>query len=299
MILALVASWSLLGALFCAARWLSPGLPALAAVDEESWTLDQDSTVVRNRVHGWEIELGARGRALLSQLGIGDPLAKRAHDLAIADISADEHFGTKAAMAFLGPAIVLAPRLGLAISGAGFSMEGFTLPCAVAAVVGYFAPDIRLRRVARRRRDELSAVVGFVARLARIAVAGGDGVDTAIRRASEFGDSWAHVRLRRTLAEQHGRPAQQALLSLGRSYAAPGAQQLADALIVAQENGSPVLEALAASAQGIHSDRLQIAEAAEARKSVLLSLPVGLMVLGYLIVLVGGFVAQTLELFLR
>lgn len=300
MILPVVAAWSLLAALFCAVLWLSPGLPPLAGADDETWAFIPDGVVERDRVQRLELGVGARTRAFLSQLGIGDPSAKRVHDLAVADISADEHVGAKVALAVLVPAIVLVPQTALALTGASFLTEAVVVPwIAAGAVGGYVLPDIKLRRTARRRRDELAATVGFMARLARIAVAGGDGVDTALRRASRFGDSWAHSTVRRSLAEQHGRPAQRALQALGHTYAVPEAQQLADALIVAQENGSPVLDALATSAHGIHDDRLQAAEEAEARKGVLLSLPVGLMVLGYLIVLVGGFIAQTLDLFLK
>lgn len=299
-VVAVIAAWSLLAALVCAMRWFNPALPPLAGVDDETWALDADGGVVRDRLQRIEIGVGARARTFLSLLGIGDPSVTRLQDLAIADINPDEHVGSKVALAIVGPATVVVPQTTLALIGGGVWVAPIALPLiASAAIGGYLLPDLKLRRTARRRRDELTAVVGFIARLARIAVAGGDGVDTALRRASTFGDSWAHATVRSALAEQHGRPAQRALDALGRTYGVAAAQQLADALIVAQENGSPVLDALAASAHGIHDDRLQAAEVGEARKSVMLSVPVGLMVLGYLIVLVGGFIAETLELFLK
>lgn len=297
MTLAVLAACELAAAFICAVRWWRPALPSLASGDDTDWVVADDEVKPRDRIHRVELELGARTAGALSQFGVGKPSARRLRDLALAEITPDEHLGTKVALAVLGPAIVVAPRIGFLATGAGFSAHGLLAPCAAAAVAGYFLPDVRLRRLARRRRDDLTAAIGFVARLARIAVAGGAGIDTAIPRASVFGGGWGHDVLRRALAEQHGRSALHALRSVGQRYGVPHAEQLADALAVAKEKGSPILGVLAASAHGIHDDRLQAAEAAEARKSVLLSLPVGLMVLGVLVVLVGGFVAQTLQLF--
>ncbi|MDQ1438222.1 MAG: tight adherence protein [Acidimicrobiaceae bacterium] len=295
MTLALLAA-ELTAAVICGWRWWRPAMPPLRSGDGGDWAADD--VVPRDRLRRVELELGTRAATALSQFGVGKPSAKRLGDLALAEMSPNEHFGAQLALAVLGPAIVVAPRLGLLAAGAGgFSARGLFASCAAAATAGHMLPDLRLRRLARRRRDDLTAAIGFVARLGRIAVAGGAGIDTAIPRASMFGDGWGHDTLRSALAEQHGRSALHALLAVGVRYGVPQAEQLADALAVAKEQGAPILGVLAASARGIQDDRLHAAETAQARKGVLLSLPVGLMLLGVMVVLVGGFVAQTLQLF--
>ncbi|MEA3075299.1 MAG: tight adherence protein [Actinomycetota bacterium] len=303
MIFALLAGWSLAAAVICGLRWLSPPLVPLGLLAG----LDKQGTPVRrerghapkHRLHDYEVQLGTWMVALLSRRGISASSTRRGKDLAAAELSLEEHWGTKVALSVLAPMIVLTPRLVFWVLGASLSTDGLFLPCAGAAAFGYFAPELRLRRLARQRRAEFAAALGFIARLARIAVAGGDGPESAARRACQFGDGWAHSRLRRALTEYHGQPMQVALYSLGRELGIPEAEQLADVLAVARKKGSPLLEALAASARGIHGDRLHAAEAAEARKSVLLSLPMGLMVLGLIVVFVSGIVAQILELFVQ
>lgn len=294
MTLVVLSSLSLAAALACALRWWRPAAPALAA-GASRYQGGRDGAADADRLRRMEVGAGA---TVLS-FGLAPRLLRRPQDLAIAKVSAEEFAGAKVALAVIGAGTVLGPATVLGLAGDAPPVRALTVACLAAAALGYELPDLRVTRVARRRRDELAGVIAFVARLTRIAVAGGRGIESAVPLAAEFGDGWGHDVLRLTLKERPGRSVQHSLLALGHRFGVPEAEQLGDALAVAQENGSPLLGALAASAHGIHGDRLKAAESAEARRSVLLSLPMGLMVLGFLIVLVSGFIAETLHLFTR
>lgn len=301
MILFVLCSASALGAVACALRWSFPPHPwprqrhalpahAVASVPGPVGPFRLSDEVERR--------VGAVVARLAADVGVRAGSDRQQADLAIMERSAEDHLGTKVLLTVLAPAMVAAPQAVLWTSGATGRATPSPALLLVAAVAGYFVPDVTLRRAAAARRAELAVTVEFVVRLAYLGVSGDAGLETAFALASEPGEEWAHRRVRAMLGEAavYGTPVSAAFERLGAELDVPAARTLGGVLKVSQEHGTPVRDALLQVADSVRTDRLRAAEVRAARGAVRLSFPVGLMLLGFLGLVLAGVIAQVLSL---
>ena len=98
----------------------------------------------------------------------------------------------KVLLAFFGLALPVLVGFTISVAGVGVS---FTLPAVAGLLLGvffFFAPDISLRSEAGDRRKEFKRALGSFLDLVVIALAGGAGVESALRDAAGVGRGWAY-----------------------------------------------------------------------------------------------------------
>ncbi len=213
-------------------------------------------------------------------------------DLHVLGRTPEHHLAEKLAVALFG--LLLAP----AVAAGLYASSGVLLPIAVPlwgsllmAIGGFFVPDLTIRsRVAERRRDFRHALSAFLD-LVVIAIAGGTGVEGALRKASAVGDGWAFGSLRRALdAARLSRETPWASLGrLGAELGVTELEEMAASVGLAGTEGARVRQSLAAKAESLRMHRRADAESEGQAATERMSLPVGLMVLGFMLFI--GFAA--------
>lgn len=248
----------------------------------------------------------AESGALLARLGrpiargVGDERgaglisAAMRRDLHVLGRSPEHHLAEKLGVAVFG--LLLAP----AVAAALYATAGVQLPVVIPlwgsllmAAAGFFVPDLSIRsRVAERRRDFRHALSAFLD-LVVIAIAGGTGVEGALRKAAAVGDGWAFASLRGALeAARLSRETPWA--SLGRLGAELGVgelEEMAASVSLAGTEGARVRQSLAAKAESLRMHRRADAESEGQAATERMSLPVAVMVLGFMLFI--GFAAVT------
>src|SRR5206468_10245322 len=127
----------------------------------------------------------------------GKQLAARlASDLRVTSTTPVEHLAERAALALCG--LLWAPVTAAMLRLAGVD-TGVVLPLWVSLVlapVGFFYPSVALRgRATDRRRSFRHALSGFLD-VVSISLAGGRGVDTALRDGATAGEGWPFEAIR-------------------------------------------------------------------------------------------------------
>ena len=108
-----------------------------------------------------------------------------------------------------------------------------------------------------------------------MALAGGAGVASALRQASEAGDGWAHVQIRGALrqAQVQRQPVWAALGQLGAELGVTELEELGSSVALAEGEGASVRLSLAAKAASIRDHQLAAAEAEAASATVRMAFP--------------------------
>ena len=274
--------------------WLLPPRPSLGAllvrVSDPSPNASGPHSVLPGRRGRWEHQLATPWRAL------GLPETALVADLALLQRPTATHLAGKTVAAVAGlltPALVTA---GLALIGAD---PGATVPAAVtlaAAGVGFVVPDVLVRARARRLRVEFRHGLSAYLDLTWITLAGGAGVDSAVRDAAAIGHGWVFARLRAALdAAQLTRTTPWAgLRRLGDETGVAELAELAASVSLAGTEGARVRASLATKARALRTHELTRAEGDAHAATERLALPVTLLFLGFLIFI--GYPAVTLVL---
>lgn len=275
--------------LWAAARLASPKAPPLRAALER---LHRPPAVPAGHVDladgggspvtGW---LGRRVAALTSVTGLR--LTPRAGELALAGRTAEQHLGAKALLGLVGA--LLPPVWAALVAVAGVRVPAWAvLAASVAVAAGLFAlPDYQLRGDAARRRAEFTTALGSFLDLTVISLAGGSGVESALRDAAGVGDSWAFGRLRAALdaAPLLGQASWTALDRLGDELGVPALRELAASVSLAGTEGARVRGSLAAKAAALRGRQLADAETAAQTATEAMAVPTVLLLTGFLILL--------------
>jgi tight adherence protein C len=286
----------LLGALFGAGMigvlaWLMPARPSLAqafaALHPPMTAPPVHTFVARSETHpdeqGWVAVLGRPLVPLLAHTGL--PRAKARADLTVCGRDPDRHLAEQAAMALLG--FLAPPALGAVLALAGFG-AGWQLPVwagLLVAAVGAWAPDLALASQARRHRAELRDAVAGMLDLVAIALAGGAGVEQALRDATDSADTWATQALRQAIEVAHltRRPPWQTLGDLGQATGVTPLRELSAALSLAGSEGARVRATLSARSAALAAHQLAEAETAAVSATEAMVLPVVALLAGFLL----------------
>ncbi|ACV79106.1 hypothetical protein [Nakamurella multipartita] len=202
---------------------------------------------------GWDSLAGRVGEwfALRSdRLGVG--YAALRQDLAITAGSLPVVLGRKLILAVAGP--VLGVGLTVVASGwAGFHIPaGSMVAAAIAcAAIGFFIPDLRIRREAHGRRVEFRHALGAYLDLTSLEMAGSAAPAEALPTAARVGASWPFLLIRDTLyrAARGGRSPWVALSDLGSRIGVPELRDLGGMIELVAHDGARVRSTLAARAQ--------------------------------------------------
>ena len=223
--------------------------------------------------------------------GIGLDLGTLHADLRLVGKSVDQHMGTKVVLAILG---LLLPSATVTIAALGGVAFPFTIPVIAGlllAVVFFFVPDLTLRSEAAERRKAFRHALSSFLDLVVISLAGGAGVESALRDAASIGEGWAFTQLRSALdvTMLTGETPWSALGRLGQELGVSELAELAASVSLAGTEGARVRESLAAKAKSLRDHELSEAEAEAQSATERMALPVVLLFLGFLILI--GFPA--------
>ena len=228
----------------------------------------------------------------LLRTGPGRRLTERvAADLHLVGTSSAEHLVHCVLCALVGLAWAPAITALLAISGAPVPV---TLPlwCSVAlAPAGFLYPSLNLRsRAAARRRTFRHALSAFLDIVA-VSLAGGRGVETSLYDAAEAGQGWPFTEIRRALMQARllGEAPWDGLGRLGEELGVTELSELAASATLAGSEGARVRASLAAKAKAMRQRSLTDVEGAAQAANERMSLPVMLLMLGFVVLL--GFPA--------
>lgn len=278
--------------LFVSWRLLFPAPPPLqAAIDR----LNRRNELVgiANRDHrdrGVDDLLGRTVGASLERTlrNLGLNLAGVEADLRLVGRSLEQHLAQKVLLALFG--LGLPAMVGLLWVALGIGIP-VTVPAGAAVVLAvffFFVPDLSLRSEAAERRKEFKRALGSFLDLVVISLAGGAGVESALRDAAGIGSGWAFAHLHNALevTALTGETPWAALARLGDEVGVDELVQLSSSVSLAGTEGARVRESLAVKATSLRDHALAEAETEAESTTEKMALPVVLLFFGFL-VLVG------------
>jgi Flp pilus assembly protein TadB len=176
----------------------------------------------------------------------------------------------------------------------------WVLPLWVSLVLGAVAlvvPTLAVRAEAAERRRSFRHALGCFLDLVAVRLAGGAGVDSALAGSAAAGDGWAFAELRQALtdARLRGEPSWNGLAHLGEAIGVGELQELAASAGLAGDEGARVRVSIAAKARAIRMRGLADAEGAAQSASERMSLPVVLLMTGFIVFLGYPAVAAVLN----
>jgi Flp pilus assembly protein TadB len=282
----------LLGALFGAGligvlAWLVPARPslaqALAALHPPLAAPPAAPVIPTQATQGWVSSLGRPIVPLLARAGL--PRSAALDDLIVCGQDPARHLAEQAAMALL--AFLAIPALAGLLTLAGVTV-GWQLPIwagLLAAAAGLFLPDLALASQATKRRAELRDAVAGMLDLVTIALAGGAGVEQALRDATDDPAGWAQQALRQAVEAAHltRRPPWETIGDLGEATGVTALRELSAALSLAGSEGARIKATLSARSAALSAHQLAEAEAAAVSATEAMVLPVVVLLAGFLV----------------
>lgn len=285
----------LLGALFglgAIVSWqlLFPATPPLkAAIDRLNRRnqLAQITAGDQDEAGGdfFERTIGPSVTRLLQNLGMR--LDSLEPDLRLVGRSVEQHVTQKVVLAIFGLALPLLLVMLWSFLGIGVS---FTLPVlggVVLALIFFFAPDLALRSEAAKRRKDFKHSLGSFLDLVVISLAGGAGVESALRDAASIGRGWAYSQLHNALdvTALTGETPWAALARLGEEVGVPELVELSASISLAGTEGARVRESLSVKASSLREHALSSAESEAQSSTEKMALPTVLMFAGFIILI--------------
>jgi len=217
-------------------------------------------------------------------------------DLRVIGRSPEEHIARHILLLLVG--LLWAPAtFGLmALGGVNVS---WALPVWVSLIFGTIAlviPTLAVRSEAAERRRSFRHALGCFLDLVAVRLAGGAGVDSALAGSAAAGDGWVFAEIRQCLTEARlrGEPSWQGLAALGEATGIAELQELAASAGLAGDEGARVRVSIAAKARAIRMRGLADAEGAAQSASERMSLPVVLLMTGFIVFLGYPAVARVL-----
>ncbi len=232
-------------------------------------------------------QLGRRIAAELAARGV--ELRRLRTDLELLDRPLELHLVTQLLLGLSG--LVVPSLLTAVLAGLGTGVSA-TVPVAgglIVAAVLFVLPDVRVRRDADRRRDDLRRALGCYLDLVAMSMAGGRGVPEALPTAARIGRGWAFELLADTISRARyvGMTPWEALTDLGARAGMPELRDLGGALSLVADDGAKIRDSLTARASTMRRRQLAEAEgdaqqADQSMRMAQLVLAVGfLMFIGY------------------
>jgi len=208
-------------------------------------------------------------------------------DLRLTGRTLEQHLAQKALLAIFG--LALPTMLGLFWNLAGFHVA-LTFPVLaglILAVFFFFVPDLTMRSEAAERRKDFRHSLGSFLDLVVISLAGGAGVESALRDAAVIGRGWAYAQLRNALevTSLTGETPWAALARLGEEVGVGELVELSASISLAGTEGARVRDSLAVKAESLRDHALSEEEAEAQATTEKMAVPTVLLFAGFLILI--------------
>ena len=236
----------------------------------------------------------SRGRAAslvgapLARTGFGRALTRRLTvELRVAGVAAETLLSRQVLAALVCSLIVPAAMAVMALGGVRVSLM-FPLWISVAlAAGGFLLPVTEVRVQAAERRRSFRHALGCFLDLVAVRLAGGAGVESALSDSASAGQGWAFMELRQALAESRlmGEPPWAGLDRLGVQLDITELRELAASAALAGDEGARVRASIGAKAKALRVRGLTDAEGAAQAASERMSLPIVLLLVGFIVFL--------------
>jgi Flp pilus assembly protein TadB len=199
----------------------------------------------------------------------------------------EQHLGQKIVLALVG---LLLPAAIATLMVAAGTNSSLVVPVGAGVALGvifFFVPDLTLKTEAAKRRRQFRHALGSFLDLVVISLAGGAGVESALRDAARVGQGSAYVRLRAALeaATLTGETPWASLGRLGNQLGVPELAELAASVSLAGTEGAKVRQSLAAKATSLRDHELAETEAESQSATERMAIPVVLLFLGFLVLI--------------
>ncbi len=230
--------------------------------------------------------LGERTGTLLESFGLSLDDARA--DARIVGIGLNTHLGSKATSSVLAAGFVILIAAVLALGGVTLPVGGMLGLAIGAGVIGFFAPDLKLRSDATRRRRDFAIAFGSYLDLVAISLAGGMGTEAALVEAARIGDSWSFRLIRRAVdvAQIQGDTIWHALGRLGEELRVSALVELSASIALAGNEGAKVRASIATKADSLRTNELAEAETEAQAATERMAIPTVMLLLGF-VLLVG------------
>ncbi|MFL1376776.1 type II secretion system F family protein [Nocardiopsis protaetiae] len=252
-----------------------PGLAELLPAEEEERAVKASAR--------W----GASGAGAGILARIGPPAERLGNDLAACGQDLDTYRAHQAvALLGAGTAAVFLVSLA-AVPGFPLTTPIAFLLAAVFLASAVFAPVLLLRHRAEQHRTRLRQATSAIADLTGISLAGGAGVATALASATRAGTGPAFTRIRHCLreADLRARSPWDALATLAHRTGVSDLDDLAASLRLAGTDGARVRASVQAKAATLRTRRLAALETRAHQATERMTLPVMLLILGFLLLM--------------
>jgi tight adherence protein C len=208
-------------------------------------------------------------------------------DLKLVGRPLEQHMAQKALLAFFGLALPVLIGTFWAVLGLSISV---VVPAGGGLLLGtffFFVPDLSLRTEAAERRKEFRRALGAFLDLVVISLAGGAGVESALRDAAGVGRGWAFQQLHNALEVTGltGETPWSALARLGQEVGVEELSELSASVSLAGTEGARVRDSLAVKAASLRDHALSVAEADAQSTTERMALPLVLLFFGFLILI--------------
>lgn len=161
-------------------------------------------------------------------------------------------------------------------------------PLVVALLVAaalFVAPDIDIRKEAKRRRAEFTEDLSVYLELVSLEMAGYAAAETALPQAAKRGGTWSMLLIRETLlrARLSGEDTWDALADLGRRIGVPDLRELGSLIKNVADDGAQVRQTLSARAASMRRARLANEEGAAEERNQSMRLAQLLIAFGFML----------------
>lgn len=225
---------------------------------------------------------------------LGVDATKWRRDLDVLERTAMRQASEKLIVAGAGALMPLLAGLAFGTVGAGPPLLLIVLASAGLGAGGFVLPDrlIHERAEARRRgfRHALSSYLDLV----NVLLAGGAGIESALSAAADVGDGWGYRLIRSGLrrARLTGRPPWDTFADLGDRIGVSELTELAANVSLAGTHGARIRASLAAKADTLRGHQVAETEAAAEAATERMTVPVAVLLLGFLLLISYPAVAQ-------
>jgi tight adherence protein C len=276
-------------------RLLFPSPPPLQAAIDRLNRRNELVGIANREQPGSELDqlLGRTVGTSLARLArsLGLRLDSLERDLNLVGRPIEQHMAQKALLAVFGFALPMLLAVFWTVLDFGPS---FALPAGGGVALGtffFFVPDLSLRSEADARRKEFRRALGSFLDLVVISLAGGAGVESALRDAAGIGRGWAFLQLHNALevTALTGETPWAALARLGDEVGVDELAELSASVSLAGKEGARVRDSLAVKAESLRDHAQAEAEADAEATTERMALPLVLLFFGFLLLI--GFPA--------